>query len=246
MANGVPSVTCAAVSRSWSFTDFLVIFLGGRALGIAATAFLTQLWGEELILIFALLSQYLAMAAILALMALRRQGGDLGFELEPSDAKYLMWGALLQIVLSLLILPLSTALLPQGEPTQDVGNALLETDRTWVRLATFALLVILVPVVEELLFRGVLLNVLSNRSARVAIVTSAALFALVHLPGLDPDTLWQSAVVTLPRLFVVGLGLAWITLRVKRLGPAIFLHAGVNLVAALIFLVPREVLDSLG
>ena len=80
------------------------------------------------------------------------------------------------------------------------------------------LLAVAAPVVEELLFRGLLQRGLSAvLPESVAWVSTAAFFALVHFQ-------W----VQLPGLFVAGLvfgGLAW---RFDRLGPAIFAHIFFN------------------
>jgi membrane protease YdiL (CAAX protease family) len=44
----------------------------------------------------------------------------------------------------------------------------------------------------------------------------------------------------------MGLVLGYLTLRHDRLGPAIFTHAGFNLLAAIVLLLPPGVLDRLG
>jgi membrane protease YdiL (CAAX protease family) len=49
-----------------------------------------------------------------------------------------------------------------------------------------------------------------------------------------------------PPVFGLGVLLAWLTTRYDRLGPAIFLHSGWNLVAALVLLLPSELLESVG
>jgi membrane protease YdiL (CAAX protease family) len=56
--------------------------------------------------------------------------------------------------------------------------------------------------------------------------------------------LWQSAVVVLPPIFLLGLVLGWLTQRSGRLGPAIFLHSGWNLLAAFVLLLPPEFLEQ--
>jgi membrane protease YdiL (CAAX protease family) len=103
--------------------------------------------------------------------------------------------------------------------------------------------VVLAPVTEELAFRGVLIKALGERSRRTLIVVSAAVFSLFHVLGLAADNLLAAAAVVLPQLFIVGAVLAWVTLRSGRLGPAIFLHSGWNLLAALILLLPPEILS---
>ena len=49
----------------------------------------------------------------------------------------------------------------------------------------------------------------------------------------------------MPQLFIVGIVLAWVTLRNGRLGPAIFIHSGFNLLAALVLLIPSELLEPI-
>jgi membrane protease YdiL (CAAX protease family) len=75
-------------------------------------------------------------------------------------------------------------------------------------------------------------------------VVSAIVFSLFHVLGLAADNLLAAAAVVLPQLFIVGAVLAWVTLRSGRLGPAIFLHSGWNLLAALILLLPPELLNA--
>jgi len=47
-------------------------------------------------------------------------------------------------------------------------------------------------------------------------------------------------------LFILGVILAWLTHRSGRLGPAILLHSGWNLLAAVVLLLPSEVLEQVG
>jgi len=84
------------------------------------------------------------------------------------------------------------------------------------------------PLVEELLFRGVLLSaLLRHLRAFWAALASAALFALVHLP--DLRWLWYA----LPNLVLLGLALAWLRLRAGSLWPSVIAHGCNNLVAML-------------
>jgi membrane protease YdiL (CAAX protease family) len=77
-------------------------------------------------------------------------------------------------------------------------------------------------------------------------VITALVFSVFHLLGLDPERMLSAAAVVLPQLFIVGVVLAWVTLRSKRLGPAIFIHSGFNLLAAIVLLLPPELLESVG
>jgi len=86
-----------------------------------------------------------------------------------------------------------------------------------------ALLVVTVgPLVEELLFRGVLFSsALRYAPPGVAMFITAALFACVHLP--DLGFLWYA----LPNLLVLGMVLAWLRLASGSVWPAVLAH-GVN------------------
>jgi membrane protease YdiL (CAAX protease family) len=89
--------------------------------------------------------------------------------------------------------------------------------------------VLLAPVVEEIIFRGVLLRGLQRRLPFVgAAVVSSAAFAAIHYD--TPDT----AVILLP-LFVFGMVLAVVARRLE-VGAAIYVHSGFNLLAAVSFL----------
>jgi uncharacterized protein len=89
-----------------------------------------------------------------------------------------------------------------------------------VRLALL-LVALLVPVIEELVFRGLLLGGLSRHLGfGWANALQAALFAVIHD---DPRRL--------PFYFAMGLTTGWLTRKTKSLAPAIALHALNNLIA---------------
>ena len=83
-------------------------------------------------------------------------------------------------------------------------------------LACFALTaVVLAPLFEETIFRGVLLPVASRElGAGWGVVVSAAVFAVAHL-----------SLGELPPLFMLGLGLGWLRWSGGRLGSCVLMHA---------------------
>jgi membrane protease YdiL (CAAX protease family) len=125
-----------------------------------------------------------------------------------------------------------------------VADVIAGADSRLLQVGLILAAVVLAPVTEELMFRGVLLRALEPRGKRFALVVSALVFSVVHVLGLDVDMLWQSAVVVLPPIFLLGLVLGWLTQRSGRLGPAIFLHSGWNLLAAFVLLLPPEFLEQ--
>ena len=232
--------------RPWSLLDFFLVIIGGF-LGAALMVGAASIVGDdELLLVLALVGQYIG--HLLALWLISRSKGypDLGFTIEGRDPLYLGFGLLLQLGLAVLFLPLSSLLLPDGDSAQQVGTALSGLETTAARVVAMVTAVVLAPVTEELTFRGVLLKTQEHRSPRTTMVLTALVFSVFHLLGLDPSRMLSAAAVVLPQLFIVGVVLARVTLRTKRLGPAIFIHSGFNLLAAIVLLLPPELLESVG
>lgn len=229
--------------RPWSLLDFFLAILGGFAGAVALLPVGAVLGGGELSLVLALSGQYVGQLVVLWLLARRRE--DLGFAIESSDTFYLGLGLVLQLTLAVLFLPLTSLLFPDGDPAQQLGTALSGLETTPARVAAVLTAVVVAPVTEELTFRGALLKSFHKRGRRTVMIVTSLVFAAFHTLGLDPDRLLQAAAVVLPQLFLVGLVLAWVTLRTGRLGPAIFIHSGFNLLAALVFLLPPELLDPI-
>jgi hypothetical protein len=234
------------VPRPWSLLDFFLVVLGGLVAAAVFVAFSALIGDDEVFLVLALAGQYVGNLLVLWLIARSKGNPDLGFTVEGRDILYLGLGLFLQLALVVLFLPLSTLLLPDGDSAQQVSTALSGLETTAARIAAMVIAVVVAPVIEELIFRGVLLKSQERRRPRVIMVITALVFSLYHLLGLDPERMLPAAAVVLPQLFIVGLVLAWVTLRSKRLGPAIFIHSGFNLLAAIVLLLPPELLESVG
>jgi len=102
---------------------------------------------------------------------------------------------------------------------------------------------VLGPIAEELMFRGILLKSLSAGGIRRASLITAIGFSGYHLLGLTGDLL-TGAILLFPIILIVGLVLARVTVRRGRLGPAIFIHSGFNLLAVVVLLIPPELLEQ--
>ncbi|MCW7538022.1 CPBP family intramembrane metalloprotease [Aquabacterium sp. A7-Y] len=88
----------------------------------------------------------------------------------------------------------------------------------------FVLVCVLAPVLEEMLFRGVILrSFLKRYTPGVAIVHSAAIFGLAHL------NVYQFAAG-----LIGGVALGWIYERTRSLWPCIALHAAYNVSVTLL------------
>lgn len=119
-----------------------------------------------------------------------------------------------------------TQLLAHGHAvTQNIQQLGADTPPAW-RIALVVVVVGVGPVVEELLFRGVLLSALWQRwQTGWAVALSSLTFALVHLPGLQ----WQW--FALPDLLLLALALAWLRLRSGSIWPGVLAHGVNNLLA---------------
>lgn len=125
-----------------------------------------------------------------------------------------------------------TAWLARGHAvTQDIQQLGAHTPLL-LRLLLVLVVASVGPLVEELLFRGVLLSALMHRwRAGWSMAITALLFAVVHLP----DLRWHW--YALPDLALLALALAWLRLRAGSLWPAVLAHAANNLVAVVAWFV---------
>lgn len=103
-------------------------------------------------------------------------------------------------------------------------------------ILAFITLVIIAPVAEEVLFRGYLLGKLRKFAPTwIAIIVSSLLFGIVHFnPSVSIDT------------FVLGLALAWMTVKMKSLWPAIFIHMIKNGLAFYLLFINPSILSTIG
>lgn len=158
-----------------------------------------------------------AVAAATIVSANRRFGFELG--LPRWSARDLVVGAgasVVAIVAAVLTVALAqAALVPVAWPLVDGGAYFI---------ALALLRVGVVPVVEEVLFRGVLMRSLCELlGERSGVVVQAVIFAIAHVRVFGGASGGQVLVA-----FGAGLVFGWVTSRTKRLAPAIVAHAIVN------------------
>jgi membrane protease YdiL (CAAX protease family) len=240
---GAGSVVCAAVTRSWSVVDFILIMAGGLLGSAVFAAIGIVVDDDELFVVMALAGQYVGHLFVYWLINRSMPPNSIGLEVQGRDSVYVVAGIGLQLALSILFLPLVLLLFPDGGPAQEIGSVISELTSTAARVSSIFISVVLAPITEEIAFRGVLIKALGDRSRRTLILVSATVFSLFHILGLATGDFARAAAVVLPQLFIVGVVLAWVTLRSKRLGPAIFLHSGFNLLASLVLLLPPDLIE---
>lgn len=224
--------TAADAVPRWGLWAAAAVFAAWLVGAVVASSLALAIWGrqsadEPWTIVFTIAGQ--SIATVLALIAVSRLRGqhslarDFGFRALTPDLSWLPVGAVLQLVGTLLILPL-TRLADRSDAPQQLVTVISNAGAP-ARIALVVMVGVVVPVIEELMFRGVLLRALMRHlGAPLAVLIDALLFGVAHL--LDPN-----AVLVLPVLIAFGLVAGWITARTGRLGPAIALHAGFNLVA---------------
>ncbi len=162
---------------------------------------------------------------------------DVGLIVRGRDWWGVPAGMVVQVVVSLMMVPLIVWLFPDGAPEQGVSAIAGQSKTILDQLAVFIAVAVAAPIVEEVIFRGMLLSVLARVMPKwPAIIVSGAVFGAVHL--LDPN-----AIAVVPGLFVIGVVLAWAALRSGDLSLPIALHSGINLFAAIGILYGEELMN---
>ena len=162
---------------------------------------------------------------------------DVGLTLNLSDWWGLLAGMGLQVVVAFATYPLIQLMFPDGAPEQGVAGIAGGTETSFEIILIFVSVAVLAPIVEEIIYRGMVLSWLHRFMGKwPAIILSAAVFAGIHL--ID----WNAR-AAIPGLFVIGIVLGWAALRRGDLSLAIPLHAGVNLLAAFLLVWGTEIVD---
>lgn len=217
--------------RTWGVRDALLGLLAVPAvfaLTIAVLAALPELPGA---IATGLATAVLAAVAVaLGRRPARQSGGwerALGLQLPAwSDAGRIAgWSLLLFVVQAAVISAVVS--LPALSGAQADNSSFLRGEPLWSLLLFVVLATGVAPVLEELLFRGLVLRGLMLRLGFwPAALVSSVCFGLFHAQGLGRD-----AVVIVVATAVFGLGLCVLARRTGRLGPGIGVHAVRNAVA---------------
>lgn len=232
---------------AWNWRHFLAVFFAGL-LGAIFGAVLVAAFGMDIDSVWTNLGvlfgfQVLAYLAAMAYLSSRLGTGnwatDYGLRFTASNLWGIPGGLVLQIVVGLALAPLVSWLGGDDPPQQEVGEIIADATGTGSTVLIFIAVVVFAPLVEELLYRGMLLSWLRRvMPAWGAVAISALVFAGVHL--LDPNA-W----LVVPGLFLIGVALGYVALRTGSIGLPIMLHAGVNLTAVLLALFGDEIVERL-
>ena len=99
----------------------------------------------------------------------------------------------------------------------------------WWKNLKFLLLFIPISIIQEIIFRGVLMNMLSRAfsSPIFIIIINASVFALIHV-------IYLNHTFILPMTFIAGIGFAWMYLKYKNLILISISHTILNFVGMIL------------
>lgn len=151
------------------------------------------------------------------------------------DLPYAGIGFVAYFVTYLVVIAVVQWFFPGFNVTQEQDVGFDTASKGLALVPIFFSLVILPPIVEELLARGVLFSGLRTKLSFIwAAVITSMLFASAHLPGSrDGSLLWVAAIDT----FLLSMVLVYVREKRGSLWPAIYIHGLKNLMAFLVLFV---------
>lgn len=244
-----PPVPGAPAAIEWRLSHFVLAFVGGVLAANMMFAFLAVDMQAGLVDVDAVSANQLfglvipaqhfgSLLVVGVIIAVRRStpASSLGFELEFRQGWWTLAGAGLAIIVGLLTVPLASLVGVENNPQQAVEE-FSEVSSGVPLLAAVLTLVVLTPITEEIMYRGILQRAVGRRLSTVPMLAvTTTIWGLAHL--LDPadadSPWWAQALVTFVPISIFGLVAAIVTLRQRgRLGRAVFLHAGWNLLGVI-------------
>jgi membrane protease YdiL (CAAX protease family) len=218
--------------RTWGARDALLAALAVPVSLVLALLLLAAVPDPSPVVGVATATGLLGVAAVLASRRPARQSGGaeraLGFDLPLwRDAGQVLRWSLLLLLAQAGAVALAGALVPalSGLPADNASFLRDQPPAALVALVVAAVLV--APVLEELLFRGVVLRgLMLHVGFWPAALACSTVFGVFHATGTGVE-----AVPIVLATGVFGLGLCLLTRRTGRLGPAIGVHALRNALA---------------
>lgn len=184
-----------------------------------------------------LISGLLTIAVVLVFYLIRRKKLSEALMLRPVPAPTLLTAASLMPALYLVV-SVVLMLLPEAW-TENYSEA--SADITGGTVTAVIAVAVVAPIVEEFIFRGLVMNRLSRvMPGWLAVVLSAAAFGLCH-----GELVWFTYA------FVLGALFAWIDLRAGSIWPSILGHVAFNAIGQIFSFIPEteegtELLIALG
>lgn len=185
---------------------------------------------ELVTLIYYLLS--MGVAFLIVNRIRKRETGFLNYNFSFSNIKTILLVIITIIAIQIGLLSPIVSLLPMPDFMKQIFLELSSQNG----VLAFITIVVAAPVLEELIFRGIILDgLLKKYSPLKSIVVSSLLFGLVHL---NP---WQFITATL-----IGFFSGWVYYRTQKLTLSIIIHMANNLFAfvSMSFVEPEAMFDQ--
>lgn len=218
-----PSPSEVAPFRSRDAVLALLVGIGASFVGALAVA----RHGLSTIELFAVVLPLQSAGTLVCALTMARRRGPvrdvLALRGRWADLVGLAVGAGIQVVGAAVAVAIIETFFGGEVPGQEVVTDAAGATGWATRVFVVVGLVVLGPIAEEVVFRGMLLPALLPKGRRRAVVVSSAWFAGIHL--IDPG-----AAFSVPFLFVLALVLANERLRTGRLARPVAIHAGFNLI----------------
>lgn len=218
----------------WGLWDFAIAWAVGL-FGALAGAVLVVDARKPVQLIVLVVAQNVAIIGYLAWVARNKGVGslhaDFGLVVRAGDLGWFLAGIGLQLV---SLIPTALLVAVHGDDAkQDVVNVANRSEGFEIPLIILGVSV-LVPIAEELLFRGMLLRGLLRRmEPGLAVLVSAVVFGGIHAVG-DPSL---GTVIALPVLMLLGVVAGAQAVSSGELSRPILLHMGFNALTAVFLFV---------
>lgn len=222
--------------RLWHAAVVVVVFMLSAIVGIIVLSLATGADVEDLTANqqLGILGPVQFLGGLLGLFAVMQMVGErspvraFGLKVKLRDWWALFAGVGLQIAAGILLLLLALLLFPDSEPPQQAAAELTSELSGWGITLGFLTVVILAPIYEEALFRGLVLSRLVRlMSPWPAYLLNGLLFAAIHVV-FDPGA-WFASIA----LFPLGTALAWMAHQSGDISRSILAHMGVNLLGAI-------------
>ncbi len=195
---------------------------------------LKEIANDSWVLVGALLVQCISLFIYAYVVSLLRGSknpfNDFGLRFKASSLWFILVGVGLQFVAVVISIPLQII---KGTSSEQGVVTTFKSSSGIAFTVLLLLIAFVVPVAEELAFRGIFQRGLSRYMQPIfSVVISGSLFALIHLS--DPG-----ATMGITSLFIVGLGCAALAAYRGRIDGSICLHIGFNMATAFFLLLTR-------
>ena len=227
----------------WSYWQALLVFVAGLLGSVIVALVLTALGVDVLDPIpfsIVFLDQTGASFAVIVWLSwtkgTRSLSADFGLIIRLGQWWGVPAGMALQVLVALITAPLIIWIFGDNPPEQSVSEIAGSSSTLTEQLLVIIALAVAAPIIEEVIYRGMLLSTLRRRfGVWTSILISAVIFGGVHAV-LDPGS-----IAAVPGLTLLGAVFAYAALRTGDLSLPIALHSGVNLLAAIALLYGQQI-----